>query len=92
MNKSSKGKWHGLAALIWMGAVAVFFLSMTNPIWFSSPAREFCHVFWAFVWWPAALVLVISGLWRGNIVNRICAILAICLAAGIVLIMSMAGV
>jgi hypothetical protein len=96
MNKLLKGKWDGVAALIWVAAIVALIWPpfVSHWIWSHLPEipERVGFVFWWFVWWPITLVLAISGLWRGNTVSRICAILAICLAAGIVLITLMAGV
>jgi hypothetical protein len=97
MNKSPKSNWHGLAALVLATAIMFFFgiwpTSVSRWIWLHLPKipESVGFVFWWFVWWPPVLVLAVSGLWRGNTANKICAVLAICLAAGIVLIMCMPG-
>ena len=92
MNKSPKSNWHGLVALVYVAVIVLFFgvwpTSVSRWIWSHLPEipERVGFVFWAFVWWPPVLILGISGLWRGNVVSRICAVLAICLAAGAALI------
>jgi hypothetical protein len=98
MNKSYNGKWDGVAALIWVAMIVLFFgaypTSVSYWIWSHLPEmpERIGFVFWGFVWWPPVLVLSISGLWRGNTASRICAVLAILFAAGVVVILCMAGV
>jgi hypothetical protein len=92
MNTPFKGKWDGLAALVWMGALVVLvwptpasrWLWLHLPRFFSS--GNFSFVFWVYCWWPPVLVLAVSGLWRGNLFSKICAVPAICLAVGVEMI------
>jgi hypothetical protein len=92
MNKLPKGKWDGLAALILMAAIMALDwpTSFSRWVWSHLP-ESVGFAFWC-VCGPLALVLIISGLWRGNTVSRICSILALCLVAVIVLMICMAGV
>jgi len=76
----SKGKWDGLAALVWVGVVVLFAVLAPVHLWTRLP-ELFPFVFWTFVWWPPALALAISGLCHGNTAGRICAVTAICSAA-----------
>ena len=71
-----KGKWDGLAALVWVAVVLVAARVIPVRFWERLP-EMFPSAFWTFGWWPPALILAVSGLWRGNVFGRVCAVVAI---------------
>jgi hypothetical protein len=75
MKTTIKNSWQGIAALIYSVAVVAVYRLMPSAFW--NHNQTFTDAFWTFGFWPPILVLALWGLWCGNVVSRVCAILAI---------------
>jgi hypothetical protein len=82
MITAQKGRWDGLFGLVWIGVVILYVV--VTPIRINNRLVEFFGFvwtcFWMFGWWPPALYFAVSGLWRGNVASKVCAIITICAA------------
>ena len=67
-------KWHGVAALIWwLCCYAVTYLLVPRSFW---EGFLVALIIWLFLGWIGpALLLATSGVRRGPIVSRVCAVL-----------------
>ncbi|MCX6894961.1 MAG: hypothetical protein NTZ16_05550 [Verrucomicrobia bacterium] len=69
-------KWHGVMALIWSLIAFGVTALMIHTFWAQYSFAGF--MVWLFVGWLApVLLLAISGVRRGCVVSRVCALLAI---------------
>jgi len=76
MNAFFSAKWHGVMALIWSLVAFGVTALMIHTFWAQDSFAGF--MVWLFVGWLApVLLLAISGVRRGSVVSRICAVLAI---------------
>src|ERR1041384_5674640 len=80
--KSKSATWAGCFSIAWMAAGFAFTHLILErhsfefkPDWLYLLAM-FSYVF--VIWWGVGLLLAISGMNRGNLTGRICALLAIC--------------
>ena len=82
MNTKLKNKWDGFIGLAWLCLVIIYVVEIPTHIHsrLSEYFGFFWICFWMFGWWLPTLYFAISGLWRGNMVSRICAISTICVA------------
>ena len=69
-------KWHGVMALIWTLIAFGVTALMIHTFWAERFIARF--LIWLFVGWLApVLLLAISGVRRGCVVSRVCAVLAV---------------
>ncbi|MGH7991437.1 MAG: hypothetical protein ACREDS_14775 [Limisphaerales bacterium] len=84
MKIKSLNKWEGIISLLWIISVFLLVVFLLRHELLFKPMWLFILVLLA-AWWGIGLVFAISGLKRGNWINRACAVVTLCAFAFFIL-------